>query len=73
MMLYWLSGLIYIVYHNLPQRNMTHVQKILILLTLHFNVAHINISVLNTVPYFLDFRCKKNNNYTCATPVHVTP
>lgn len=52
---------------------MTHVQKILILLTLHFNVAHINISVLNTVPYFLDFRCKKNNNYTCATPVHVTP
>lgn len=38
---------------------MTHVQNLLILLTLHLNVAHINISVLNTVPYFLILGVKK--------------
>lgn len=38
---------------------MTHVQNILIFLTLQLNVAHINISVLNTVPYFFILGVKK--------------
>lgn len=41
------------------RRNITHVQNILIFLTLQLNVAHINISVLNTVPYFLILGVKK--------------